>query len=84
MTRAKREAAELKVGTLVRELAATIATQADAIAEGRVIGPVHAAVARLTHNVDTLRAWTTDDRSGGCEQAARQAPMLPPETAVSS
>lgn len=47
-----------------RDLAATIATQAEAIATGKVTGPMYGAVARLAANVDTLRAWIPDDRSG--------------------
>lgn len=47
-----------------RDLAATIATQAQAIADGTVIGPRHGAVRRLVSNVQTLVAWTDDDRSG--------------------
>jgi len=47
-----------------RELAATIAAQAQAIADGTVTGPLRGAVARLAANADTLRAWTADDRSG--------------------
>ena len=46
-----------------RELAAAIAAQAQALAEGTVIGPEHAAVARLVANVETLAIWTDDDRS---------------------
>jgi hypothetical protein len=46
-----------------RELAATIATQAQAITDGKVTGPIHAAVKRLQGNLDTLAAWTPDDRS---------------------
>ena len=46
-----------------RDQAWAIAAQARAIAEGRTIGPIHAAVARLAANVETLRAWTPDDRS---------------------
>lgn len=42
----------------IAELARTIETQANAIAEGRVVGPVRAAVSRLVDNVDTLAAWT--------------------------
>jgi hypothetical protein len=45
-----------------RELAATIADQAQAIADGTVVGPLHGAVARLKSNLDTLVAWTPDDR----------------------
>lgn len=47
----------------VRELAAAIADQATAIAEGKVVGPVYGAVARLVANADTLRIWTVDDRA---------------------
>lgn len=46
-----------------RDLAATIARQAQALADGAVKGPEWAQVARLVTNVETLRAWTPDDRS---------------------
>lgn len=46
------------------ELAQAIAQQAQAIADGTVQGPVFAAVRRLKANVETLEAWTPDDRSG--------------------
>lgn len=36
---------------------------ADSIATNRLIGPRHAAVARLVDMVDTLKPWTEDDRS---------------------
>lgn len=41
----------------VRELAEVISTQAQAIAEGRLVGPLSMAVDRLVGNVSTLRAW---------------------------
>ena len=41
----------------IAELARAIADQAQAIADGRVIGPLPAAAARLTGNVETLAAW---------------------------
>lgn len=44
------------------ELAGTVATQAEAIAQGTVRGPRYAAVARLRENVDTLATWVGDDR----------------------
>jgi hypothetical protein len=47
----------------IREQAEGIATLATAIAAGTVTGPRFAAVARLVDQVDTLRAWTPDDRS---------------------
>lgn len=47
----------------VQELAQAIANQAQALADGQVIGPVYASVRRLAANVETLKAWTTDDRS---------------------
>lgn len=47
----------------VRELAATIAAQATAIAEGTATGPLYAHVCRLDSNVQMLRAWVPDDRS---------------------
>lgn len=46
-----------------REQAEGIATLAQAIADGAVKGPVYAAVARLVDQVNTLKAWTEDDRS---------------------
>jgi hypothetical protein len=45
-----------------RELAATIAMQAQAIANGTTTGPVYAAVRLIKNNVATLEAWTGDDR----------------------
>ncbi|HEY0640268.1 MAG TPA: hypothetical protein VGD67_21775 [Pseudonocardiaceae bacterium] len=48
----------------VTELARAIAAQAQAIADGTVVGPRYAAVRRLAANVDTLQCWTPDDRSG--------------------
>jgi hypothetical protein len=45
------------------ELAQTIATQAQALADGTVIGPEYAAWRRVLANVQTLVAWTPDDRS---------------------
>jgi hypothetical protein len=47
-----------------RELAATIADKAQAIADGTLIGPQYAAVQGLRANVAMLPAWTPDDRSG--------------------
>lgn len=47
-----------------RDLAATVAMQAQAIADGTVIGPVWAAVRRLKSNVEMLESWACDDRSG--------------------
>jgi hypothetical protein len=47
----------------IRELADTIAAQAQAIADGAVTGPLFAAVRRLRSNVDTLEAWCPDDRT---------------------
>lgn len=46
----------------ITELAATIETQAHAIADGSVIGPRYAAVKRLQDNIETLAAWVGDDR----------------------
>lgn len=43
--------------------AQAIADQAQAIADGTITAPYHAAVAQLVRNVDTLKAWTPDDRS---------------------
>ena len=45
-----------------RELAQTIANQAQALADGTFTGAEHANVARLADNVATLKAWTPDDR----------------------
>ncbi len=47
---------------MIRDLAATIAGQAQAIADGTVIGPTYAAVRLLAANVDTLSHWIPDDR----------------------
>jgi hypothetical protein len=46
----------------VTDLASAIAAQAQAIADGTVIGPVYAAVQRLLANANTLAAWIPDDR----------------------
>jgi hypothetical protein len=46
-----------------RNLAAAIASQAQAIADGTVTGPRYASVQRLKSNVATLEAWTADDRA---------------------
>ncbi len=46
-----------------RRLALTIANQAQAIGLSQANGPMHAAVVKLVNNVETLRAWTQDDRS---------------------
>lgn len=46
----------------ITELASTIETQANAIAQGTVIGPRYAAVKRLQDNIETLAAWVRDDR----------------------
>jgi hypothetical protein len=45
-------------------LAQTIADQAQAIADGTLIGPQYGAVRRLLNNAEMLAAWTADDRSG--------------------
>lgn len=49
----------------VTELASAIATQAEAIAEGRVNGPLTAAVHRVRDNADTLLMWvrSIEDRA---------------------
>lgn len=52
-----------------QDLAATIAVQAQAIADETVVGPRYAAVRRLMANVELLKAWTRDDRSGNSEGA---------------
>ena len=49
---------------MIRDLAAVIARQAQAIADGTVIGPMYPAVRRLAANVDTLSRWIPDDRGG--------------------
>lgn len=50
----------------IRELAQAISDQAQAIADGKIpAGRLHAQVARLLGNVDTLKAWTPDDRAVG-------------------
>ena len=45
-----------------RELAATIADQAQAIADGTVTGPQWAAARRVLRNAEQLVAETADDR----------------------
>jgi hypothetical protein len=47
--------------TPITQLAGTIAAQADAIAEGTVIGPLPAAVKRIAENVETLQAWVDQE-----------------------
>jgi hypothetical protein len=44
-------------------LAEAIANQAQAIADGTVTGPMYGAVQRLKSNIETLVAWTEDDRT---------------------
>lgn len=51
----------------IRDLAAVIAAQSQAIADGTVTGPLYAAVRRVLANAETLVAWTPDDRSGWSE-----------------
>lgn len=46
-----------------RELAETIATQMQAIAEGTLQGSVTAQLALVRNNLATLEAWVGDDRS---------------------
>lgn len=46
-----------------RELANSIAQVAEAITEGRVQGPLYAAVQQLEDMVATLKVWTPDDRT---------------------
>ena len=48
----------------IRDLANTVALQAEAISTGQVIGPRWAAVRRLAANVSQLEALIPDDRSG--------------------
>lgn len=47
--------------TQLRELAATIAAQAQALADGTLTGPRYGHVRRLAANVDMLKAWTADE-----------------------
>jgi hypothetical protein len=45
------------------ELAGTIASQAQAIADGKIPAPqLRAQVALLKNNIDTLQAWTPDGK----------------------
>lgn len=46
----------------IREQAAAVAALAQALADGTLVGPRYPAVLRLVDLVDTLRAWTQDDR----------------------
>lgn len=55
--------AQIRQESRNRDLAAVIAGQAQAIADGTVAGPRYASVQRLKANVATLEAWTTDDRA---------------------
>lgn len=48
----------------IRELASTIASEAEAIATGTFTGPLYGLVSQLSSNVSTLRSWIPDDRSG--------------------
>lgn len=57
----------------VRQLAATIAVQARAIAEGTITGSVFVAVSRVLATAEVLQGWTPDDRQG----AAGEAPRAP-------
>jgi hypothetical protein len=47
-----------------RELAGTIADQAQAIADGSLAGPRYAMAQLILRNAQCLVAWTPDDRSG--------------------
>jgi hypothetical protein len=48
----------------IRDLAGTIARQAQAIADGTTgATPVYGVVRLLRNNVDTLMAWVPDDRT---------------------
>jgi hypothetical protein len=47
-----------------RDLAAAIASQAQAIADGTLTGPRHAMAKLILRNAELLVAWTPDDRSG--------------------
>jgi hypothetical protein len=49
--------------TQYRDLANTVAAQAEALATGTHTGPAYAAAQLLRSNVETLVAWTPDDRS---------------------
>lgn len=46
----------------IKEQAQAITTLAEAIAEGKIDGPLYAAAQRLDDMVDTLIAWIGDDR----------------------
>ncbi|QAY06660.1 hypothetical protein SEA_COOKIES_136 [Mycobacterium phage Cookies] len=61
------EATEVQIA----ELAAVVAAQAEAIAEGKVVGPRYAAVKRLQGNVETLTAWIGDDRTSAQAELTR-------------
>jgi hypothetical protein len=56
-----------------RELAATIADQAQAIADGTLTGPRYGMARLLLRNAECLVAWTPDDRSGMPAAPAAQA-----------
>ena len=44
----------------VREQAAAIARQAQAIADGTTVGPLRPAALRILQNAETLAVWTAD------------------------
>jgi hypothetical protein len=46
----------------IRELAGTMAAQLQAIADGTLTGPRHAALRLVASNMDRLLAWVPDDR----------------------
>jgi hypothetical protein len=48
----------------IRDLAATIADQAQAIADGTLTGPLYAHARLVLRNAELLAAWVPDDRSG--------------------
>jgi hypothetical protein len=46
------------------ELANTIANQAQAIIQGKIPGPqLYAHVSLMQNNIETLKAWTPDERT---------------------
>lgn len=47
----------------LRDLAGTIARQAQAIADGTITGPLRAHVRLLAANTEMLMAWTADEQS---------------------
>jgi hypothetical protein len=66
---------------MYRELAATIADQAQAIADGTLTGPRYARARLILRNAEVLVSWTPDDRSGMTPAAP---PAETPETCEAS